>query len=165
MAFVEEVVRGGYSKIYEGHTVFLTGGTGCLGGCLLYKLALQLPTRKIYVLVRGSAQRALEKLQQTMPNHAQAIVSSGKVDFVVGDIRQANFGIDSFILQQLQEQVTLAIHTAAKIKLEGPVRDAVEINCLPALEMARIASQFRRLKLFVQLSTSYTNSHLPDGPV
>lgn len=165
IAFIEEVVRGGYGKIYEGHTVFLTGGTGCLGGCLLYKLALQLPTRRIYVLVRGSSQRALEKLQQTMPDHAQAIASSGKVDFVVGDIRQVNFGIDSSVLQQIQDQVTLVIHTAAKIKLEGPIRDAVEINCLPALEMARIASQFRRLKLLVQLSTSYTNSHLPDGPV
>ncbi|KAJ5871178.1 Male sterility NAD-binding [Penicillium soppii] len=161
----DEVLRGGYGKIFEWHTVFLTGGTGCLGGCLLYKLALQLPTSKIYVLIRGDSQRAIKKLEQTMPNHVQAILSTGKVKFVVGDIRSVNFGIESSILRQLQDQVTLAIHTAAKIKLEGPIRDAVEINCLPALEMARVASQFRRLKLLVQLSTSYVNSHLPDGPV
>lgn len=164
-AYVDEVLRGGYGKIFEGHTVFLTGGTGCLGGCLLYKLALQLPTRKIFVLVRGDSQRAIAKLERFMPNHAQAILSTGKVEFVVGDIRNVNFGIDSSVLEHLQEQVTLAIHAAAKIKLEGPIRDAVEINCLPALEMARIASQFRRLKLLIQLSTSYVNSHLPDGPV
>ena len=165
VSYINEVVRGGYGKIFEGHTVFLTGCTGCLGGCLLYKLALQLPTRKIFALVRGDSQRAIKKLGESMPNHTQAILSTGKVEFVVGDIRSVNFGIESTILQQLQDQVTLVIHTAAKIKLEGPIRDALDINCLPTLEMARIASQFQRLKLLVQLSTSYVNSHLPDGPV
>lgn len=100
-----------------------------------------------------------------MPNHAQAILSTKKVEFVVGDIKMVDFGIETTILRQLQDQVTLVIHTAAKIKLEGPIRDALESNCLPALEMARIASEFRRLKLLIQLSTSYVNSHLPDGPV
>ncbi|KAJ5961418.1 hypothetical protein N7501_006359 [Penicillium viridicatum] len=161
----EEVVRGGYGKIFEGHTVFLTGGTGCLGGCLLYKLALQLPTRKIFVLVRGNSQRAIEKLKESMPNHAQAILATKKVEFVIGDMKTVNFGIEPNVLGQLQDQVTLVIHAAAKIKLEGPIRDALESNCLPALEMARIASGFRRLKLLVQVSTSYVNSHLPDGPV
>ncbi|KAJ5779866.1 Male sterility NAD-binding [Penicillium paradoxum] len=163
--FADEVVRGGYGKLFEGHTVFLTGGTGCLGGCLLHKLALQLPTRKIFVLVRGDVQQAMRKLRQSMPNHVQAILATKKVEFVIGDMQSVQFGIGSTVLQQLQEQVTLVIHTAAKIKLEGPIRDALENNCLPALEMARMASGFRRLKLFIQLSTSYVNSHLPDGPV
>ncbi|CAG8900802.1 unnamed protein product [Penicillium egyptiacum] len=163
--YADEVVRGGYAKIFEGHTVFLTGGTGCLGGCLLYKLALQLPTRKIFVLIRGDSQRAIGKLRESMPNHAQAILATRKVDFVIGDMKAVNFGIEATILRQLQDEVTLVIHTAAKIKLEGPIRDALESNCLPALEMARIASEFRRLKLLVQISTSYVNSHLPDGPV
>ncbi|KAJ5503797.1 Male sterility NAD-binding [Penicillium fimorum] len=163
--YADEVMRGGYGKIFEGHTVFLTGGTGCLGGCLLYKLSLQLPTRKIFVLVRGNSQRAIEKLRKSMPNHAEAILATKKVEFVVGDMKLVNFGIETDVLGQLQDQVTLVIHTAAKIKLEGPIRDALESNCLPALEMARIASEFRRLKLLIQISTSYVNSHLPDGPV
>ncbi|KAJ5848724.1 hypothetical protein N7455_012681 [Penicillium solitum] len=171
ISFDREITRcrrsraGGYGKIFEGHTVFLTGGTGCLGGCLLYKLALQLPTRKIFVLVRGNSQRAIGKLKESMPNHAQAILTTKKVEFVIGDMKTVNFSIEPNILGQLQDQVTLVIHTAAKIKLEGPIRDALESNCLPALEMARIASGFRRLKLLVQISTSYVNSHLPDGPV
>jgi nucleoside-diphosphate-sugar epimerase len=163
--YADEVVRGGYAKIFEGHTVFLTGGTGCLGGCLLHKLALQLPTRKIFALVRGNSQQATRKLRESMPNHAQAILSTGKVEFVIGDMKTVNFGIEPAILRQLQDQVTLVIHAAAKIKLEGPIRDALESNCLPALEMARITSEFRRLKLFIQISTSYVNSHLPDGTV
>jgi hypothetical protein len=100
-----------------------------------------------------------------MPNHAQAILATNKVEFVIGDVKTVDFGIQPALLQKLQDQVTLVIHTAAKITLEGPIQDALESNCLPALEMARIASLFRRLKLLVQLSTSYANSHLPDGPV
>ncbi|KXG53310.1 Male sterility, NAD-binding [Penicillium griseofulvum] len=165
VSYADEIVRGGYGKIFEGHTVFLTGGTGCLGGCLLYKLALQLPTRKVFVLVRGNSQRAIGKLRKSMPNHTEAILATKKIEFVIGDIKSVNFGIETPVLRQLQDQVTLVIHAAAKIKLEGPIRDALESNCLPALEMARIASEFRRLKLFVQISTSYVNSHLPDGPV
>ena len=163
--YANEVVRGGYGKIFEGHTVFLTGGTGCLGGCLLYKLALQLPTSKIFVLVRGNSQQAIEKLRKSMPNHADAILATNKVEFVIGDMKSVNFGIETDFLGRLQDQVTLAIHAAARIKLESPIRDALESNCLPALEMARIASEFRRLKLLIQISTSYVNTHLPDGPV
>ncbi|KAJ5087080.1 hypothetical protein NUU61_008387 [Penicillium alfredii] len=161
----DETVRSGYAKLFEVHAVFLTGSTGCLGGCLLYKLALQLPTRKIFVLVRGSAQQATERWKKTMPDHAQAILASKKVEFVIGDIKKVDFGIEPAVMKRLQAQVTIAIHTAAKIALEASLHDAVDNNCLPALEMARIASRFRRLKLLIQISTAYANSFLPDGPV
>jgi thioester reductase-like protein len=42
-----------YVSFFKDHTVFLTGATGGLGGCLLYKLATELPTQKIYVLCRS----------------------------------------------------------------------------------------------------------------
>lgn len=161
----EQVLREGYSNIFEAHTVFLTGSTGSLGGCLLYKLALQLPTRKIYVLIRGTPEQAIEKWQQAMPNQTKAILASKKIEFVVGDIKSVDFGIEVAVMEQLRSQITLVIHTAAKISLESSLVDAFENNCLPALELARIASRFRRLKLLIQLSTAYCNSFLPDGPV
>lgn len=161
----EYILREGYNKVFEGHTVLLTGSTGSLGGCLLYKLALQLPTRKIFALIRGEPAQAIEKWTKSMPDQVQAILASGKVHYIVGDMRTADFGLKSEVLEELREQVTLVIHTAAKISLEASLVDAFENNCLPALEMARIASRFRRLKLLIQLSTAYANSFLPDGPV
>ncbi|CAI7614017.1 unnamed protein product [Penicillium manginii] len=161
----EYILREGYTKIFEAHTVLLTGSTGSLGGCLLYKLALQLPTRKIFALIRGEPAQAIEKWTKSMPDQVRAIVASGKLEFVVGDMRKADFGLKSEVLKDLREQVTLVIHTAAKISLEASLVDAFENNCLPALEMARIASRFRRLKLLIQISTAYANSFLPDGPV
>lgn len=161
----DEVVQRGYARLFESHTVFLSGSTGSLGGCLLYKLALQLPTRKIFALIRGNPQQAIQKWKQAMPDQTQAILASNKVEFVIGDIKSVNFGLDQAVLEQLQEQVTLVIHTAAKITLDASLRDAFENNCLPSLELARFASRFRRLKLLIQISTAYANSFLPDGPV
>lgn len=162
---VEQVLREGYARIFESHTVFLTGSTGSLGGCILHKLVRQLPTRKIYALIRGHPDQAIEKWKKAMPDHAQAIITSKKVEFVVGDMKSVDFGIKPEVLDQLRAQVTLVIHTAAKITLDATLHDAFEDNCLPSLELARIASRFRRLKLLIQLSTAYVSSFLPDGPV
>lgn len=160
-----EIKEKGYASSFENHTVFLTGSTGSLGGCILYKLALQLPTRKIFVLIRGSPDLAVEKWMKLMPEHTPAILSTNKIHFVVGDMKKPGFGIEATDLKLLREQVTLVIHTAAQISLDAGIRDAIEDNCLPSLELAGIASQFRRLKLFIQLSTAYANSFLPDGHV
>lgn len=162
---VDQVIREGYAKIFEAYTVFLTGSTGSLGGCLLYKLALQLPTRKIFALIRGKPEEAIAKLEKAMPNQIQAVLASNKVQFVLGDIKAVDFGIEPAVLDELRNQVTLIIHTAAKISLESSLQDAFENNCLPPLELARMASRFPRLKLLIQLSTAYCNSFLPDGPV
>ncbi|KAI9932499.1 hypothetical protein ASPWEDRAFT_166152 [Aspergillus wentii DTO 134E9] len=162
----EDIVkRKGYTTPFESHTVFLTGSTGSLGGCLLYKLILQLPTRKIFILIRGSPETAIKKWERGMPDQTQAILNSKKVHFLVGDITKPDFGMGAGDIQKLREEVTLVIHTAATIVLNASIRESIENNCLPSLELARLASQFRRLKLFVQLSTAYANSFLPDGHV
>ncbi|KAL3480866.1 male sterility protein-domain-containing protein [Aspergillus californicus] len=163
--YEDEVKRKGYASAFESHSVLLTGSTGSLGGCLLYKLALQLPTRKIFVLVRGSSERAMKKWKKTMPRQTQALLASNKINFVIGDITKPDLGVDAPSLKRLREEVTLVIHTAAVISLDADIVDAVGNNCLPALELARVASSFRKLKLFIQLSTAYANSFLPDGHI
>lgn len=160
-----EVRKKGYATFFQAHTVFLTGSTGSLGGCLLFKLTLQLPTRKIFVLVRKSSELAVKKWRKNMPTQTQALLASGKIHFVIGDITKPDLGMDIPSLKQLRDEVTLVIHTAAKISLDSNIMDALENNCFPALELARLASSFKRLKLFVQLSTAYANSFLPDGYV
>ncbi|KAL5344092.1 male sterility protein-domain-containing protein [Aspergillus crustosus] len=161
----DEVKKKGYAVAFKFQTVFLTGSTGSLGGCLLYKLVLQLPTRKIFVLVRQSPQVAVKKWRKIMPNQTQALLDSKKIHFVVGDITKPDLGIDPANLKRLSDEVTLVIHTAAKISLDSDIIDALENNCFPSLEVARLASSFRRLKLFIQLSTAYANSFLPDGHI
>ncbi|KAJ6507420.1 male sterility protein-domain-containing protein [Mycena vitilis] len=153
------------SAFFRRQTIFLTGGTGGLGGCLLFKLALAVDTAKIYALVRGSAARAEARWRKTMPVHIERILGTRKVHFVVGDMTMRNFGISAKVLHEVVASVTLVIHSAADTRLEAPLRRSVENNCIPALELARLAGSFKRLERFVHISTAFVNSFLPDGLV
>ena len=48
-------------EFYKEQVVFLTGATGGLGGCLLYKLSIVLDVQRLYVLIRGSESTALKR--------------------------------------------------------------------------------------------------------
>ena len=165
LARQDEITKRGYSHWFSSQTIFLTGSTGSLGGCLLYKLALQLPTRRIFVLIRDSPQRAVDKWMRAMPDQTPAILRTNKIHFVIGDISQPELGLSEPDLLMLREQATLVIHAAANIVLDADLRDSMRNNCLPCLELARTVARFRRVRLLVQISTAYVNSFLPDGHV
>ncbi|KAJ7183815.1 hypothetical protein C8R46DRAFT_1344519 [Mycena filopes] len=57
---LSSIMQNDPSKFFRAQTVLLTGGTGCLSGCLLFKLALKVEAKQIYVLVRGSEARAID---------------------------------------------------------------------------------------------------------
>lgn len=144
--------------------MFLTGATGGLGGCLLYKLALELPTKRIFVLCRSKT-KARASWAASMPLHINAIFNSGKIELVIGDITKESFGIAADQLAQIASQTNIVINSAADISLAAKLLSAIHKNCLPPLELARLACSFQNLHSFVQISTGYSNSHLPDGPV
>ncbi|KAJ7451346.1 male sterility protein-domain-containing protein [Mycena latifolia] len=153
------------SSFFRKQTVFLTGGTGGLGGCLLFKLAMKVDTHRIYVLVRGSASQAIARWSETMPNQIDDILGTNKIHLVVGDITERDFGIDPVVLGEMADSVTLVIHAAGNINLNNPLKETVCDNCLPALELAQLASRFDNLGGFVYISSAYANSFLPDGIV
>jgi hypothetical protein len=152
-------------EVFKRHTVFLTGSTGALGACLLYKLAVQLPTSKIYVLIRSSPDVALSKWRRLLQAKFESVIKSERIHFIRGDMTQPNFGIENSSMERLRREVTLIFNTAANITLNSEISEAIAENCLPALELARIASGFLVLGLFVQISTAYVNSFLPDGEI
>ena len=165
LARLDEITKRGYSNWFANQTIFLTGSTGSLGGCLLYKLAVQLPTGSIFLLVRDSPQRAVDKWMRAMPDQTRAILHTNKIHYVVGDISRPDLGLSESDLLTLRERVTLVIHAAANIVLDADLRDSMRNNCLPCLELARTVAHFRRMRLLVQISTAYVNSFLPDGHV
>ncbi|KAJ7261987.1 male sterility protein-domain-containing protein [Mycena rebaudengoi] len=134
---------------FQGQTVLLTGGTGCLGGCLLYKLVTELRTAGIYLLVRESPERARGQWRRTMPFQIDNILEKGNIQFVVGDMTMPNLGIESALLAEIAQRVTIVIHSAGNISLLDPLNFAVQANCLSALELARLASSFMHIVRFV----------------
>ncbi|KAJ7915754.1 male sterility protein-domain-containing protein [Mycena leptocephala] len=153
------------SAFFKKHTVLLTGGTGGLGACILFKLALQVDTDKIYVLVRGSIERAKSQWAASMSGHIDRILATGRVELLVGDVGEKHLGLDPGALAELAGSVTLVIHCAANISLMASLNDTIRDNCLPTLELAKLASGFKNLSRFVHVSTAYVNAFLPAGSV
>ncbi|KAK7022424.1 NAD-binding domain 4 protein [Favolaschia claudopus] len=153
------------SAFFRQQTVFLTGGTGYLGACLLYQLATKLDTRKIYLLVRGSPEQAISQWKKTIPTQIEAILATEKVQLVVGDVTEPNFGFHSATLDEMADTVTIIIHGAASLNWMSSLRETVHNNCLPVLHLAKIASIFKNLTRFIFISTIYASSHLPDRVV
>ena len=155
-------------EFYKEQVVFLTGATGGLGGCLLHKLSIVLDVQRLYVLIRGSEGRALERWKQTMPQQFRHItdrITVGNIVLVPGDMTVECFGISAETLRRIEEEVTIVIHAAANISFRAPLLKVVLDNCLPALQLGALAMKMTRLQHFVQVSSAYANSFLPDGPV
>ncbi|OAQ60185.1 male sterility protein [Pochonia chlamydosporia 170] len=152
-------------SFFSQQIIFLTGSTGHFGACLLYKLVLVLQVPRVYVLIRGTPGQAITSWVQQMPEHVPDLITSGKVLFVAGNLTQRNLGISEDNLATMSKVVTIIIHAAANISLKASLQDAVINNCLPSLELARLAASFNRLNSFVQVSSLFALSFLPDGPV
>jgi fatty acyl-CoA reductase len=153
---------------YKQQVAFLTGATGGLGGCLLYKLSIVLDVQRLYVLIRGSESTAMERWKHTMPQQYQYIedrIKARNIILVPGDMTKECFGITIETLCKIEEEVTIIIHAAANISFRAPLQKVVLDNCLPALRLAALATKMTRLRHFVQVSSAYANSFLPDGPV
>ncbi|KAK7049075.1 NAD-binding domain 4 protein [Favolaschia claudopus] len=152
---------------FREQTILLTGGTGVLGGCLLYKLTMKLDTRKIYAVVRGSTETAVSQWKETMPEHIEDMLATKKIELVIGDMTKHGFGIEDAILREMAGSVTVIIHAAANINWLStmPLKETTSNNCLPVLRLAEVAATFGKLAKFVFISTTYANSFLPDGIV
>ena len=136
-------------SFFSSQVVFLTGSTGHLGVCLLYKLVLVLYVAEVFVLICGSEQQTISAWAELMPDHASSLLRTRKIRFIAGDMIQPNLGICRSDLEEISRVVTLVIHAAADISLKAPLREAILKNCLPPLELALLASKFQDLKCFV----------------
>lgn len=150
---------------FRGQVVFLTGGTGNLGSCLLYKLAIQLPTAKIFVLVRGSVQRAIEAWEQSIPEQVEEIIATCKIQFFLGDMTQPNLGLSPENISRLQNETTVVINAAGDIALSRDLAETIPVNCTSHLTLASLLDSFTQLQRFLHISTTYVSSFLPNGVV
>ncbi|OJJ75221.1 hypothetical protein ASPBRDRAFT_73406 [Aspergillus brasiliensis CBS 101740] len=141
-----------HASWYQDQVVFLTGATGHLGGCMLYKLAVQLPT-KIYVLCRRSLEQAMNKWETSMPDQIEEIFDTGKVHCLIGDTTEPHMGLKKADRDRLQQEVTVVIHGAASISMMEELQKAVREHCSAMTNMIHLASQMTHLRAFVFISS------------
>ncbi|KAK8121485.1 hypothetical protein PG999_005605 [Apiospora kogelbergensis] len=150
---------------FANQTVFLTGSTGGLGGCVLYKLAVTLKAARIFVLVRHDAETVRRKWEASMGIKADDIFSNDRVVLLAGDCTKPRLGLSAKDYLAVQKSVSVIINASANIDFYDPLVKLVASNCLSALEIAALGAAMPNLRRFVHVSTAYANSFLDDGLV
>jgi len=140
--------------------LFLTGSSGFVGMELLARY-LERSDRTIYALIRGSDQdEAGERLRAA----AQTVVHDAhrfdhRLVAVRGDVTTPGLGIDPDLREQLAEEVTAVVHSAASVSFSLPLDEARAINVdgtRRVLELAELcAERGDGLARFSHVSTSY----------
>ncbi|XP_073360193.1 fatty acyl-CoA reductase 2, chloroplastic-like [Aegilops tauschii subsp. strangulata] len=76
---------------------------------------------------------------------------------VVGNFREANIGIAPEIAKEIAEEVDVIINSVANTTFDERYDVALDINTVGPFWIMSFTQRFRRLKIFLQVSTAYVN--------
>lgn len=151
---------------YEDSEIFVTGGSGVVGKALIEKLLRSCNVRRIYVLLRPrrqlTAEQRLVRLRQATVFHVLAREKPEALDKLVavpGDVSLPGMGIEPAIIERMRD-VSLVYHCAATVRFDEPLRVALRLNVGGTLEAIKFAEGLPRLRVFVHVSTFYSNPYL-----
>ncbi|CAB3382988.1 Hypothetical predicted protein [Cloeon dipterum] len=151
------------SEMYKGRSIFITGGSGFMGKVLVEKLLYSCPdVGKIYLLLRtkrGLSEDAritemmklpvFERIRNERPGAASKVVA------IPGDLSAEDLGISAENRALLQREVSIVFHSAATLKLEAPLKDAIVQNTAGTAKMIELAKGMKKLEAFIHLSTAF----------
>ncbi|XP_059478174.1 putative fatty acyl-CoA reductase CG5065 [Neocloeon triangulifer] len=149
--------------MYRGRSIFITGGSGFMGKVLVEKLLYSCPDlEKIYLLLRpkrGLSEEArivemmklpvFERIRNERPG------ATSKVVAIPGDLCAEGLGLSDEHRALLQREVSIVFHSAATLKLEAPLKDAIIQNTSGTAKMIELAKGMKKLEAFMHLSTAF----------
>ena len=117
------------SEFYAGKGILITGGTGFLGKCIVFRLLYDCPDLdRIYLLLRKKrqfsySQRVERYLSYDLFKYLKDSSLLSKIEFIEGDIQYEKLGIKPEVMTALQDKVHIILHSAADVRfmtgLEG----------------------------------------------
>ncbi|XP_076230862.1 putative fatty acyl-CoA reductase CG5065 [Calliopsis andreniformis] len=148
---------------YKGKTVFVTGGTGFMGKVLIEKLLYDCnDLNKIYILIRPKRGRSPEtrvdemfKLPMFQRIRNQKPHVMRKVIPLVGDVGMDKLGLTPEQQEILFNETDIVFHCAATLRLEGKLKDAIEMNTVGTQRVIDLCRKMTNLKSLVHLSTAF----------
>lgn len=78
---------------------------------------------------------------------------------IVGDAMEPLLGITTES-RKLLENVSIVFHCAATIRFDEPLHQALKLNVGGTLEALKIAESLKQLKVFMHVSTFFSNPYL-----
>ncbi|XP_052218054.1 fatty acyl-CoA reductase 1-like isoform X2 [Dreissena polymorpha] len=157
------------AEFYRDKNVFITGGTGFIGKVLIEKLLRSCPDiGKLFILVRPKRSQDIqqrmeelanspvyEKVKKEQPNFKDKFIP------INGDMCLPELGISQTDKDMLENETHIVFHSAATIRFDEPLRVAVEMNVLGVRKMVCLCKRFKKLEVFVHVSTAYANCDRP----
>lgn len=154
-------------EFFAGRDIFITGGTGFMGKILVEKLLFSCPdVGRIFLLIRSkknaSAQARIadlinlpvfDRLRSSNP----AVLA--KMIAVAGDVTELGLGLKAEDLQLMRE-VSVVFHSAASVRFDDPLHEAVLMNTRGTRELLKFSETLAKLKVVVHVSTTYCNPHV-----
>lgn len=92
-----------------------------------------------------------EKLLKTEPNALTKLIP------VFGDVQALGLGL-SDLDKKLMENVSVIFHSAASVRFDDPLKDAILMNTRGTREMLEFALGLKNLKVFLHVSTTFCNA-------
>ncbi|KAH8408809.1 hypothetical protein KR009_000564, partial [Drosophila setifemur] len=151
-------------SIYKIYILFTVPDSGFVGKALIEKLLRSCSSlSRIYVLMRPKKGQDIEKrLQQQWETKLYDRVrkeqpdSRSKLVAIAGDMEQLGLGISPEDLQRLRN-VNIVYHSAASVRFDDALRSAILMNTRGTHELIKLALEWRKLKVFAHVSTTYSN--------
>ncbi|KAJ9052064.1 hypothetical protein DSO57_1037920 [Entomophthora muscae] len=121
-------------------------------------------------------QSAQERLCQVLNNklfdilrnkvgHKEFNKIANRVVAIEGDIAMPGLGVSEADARLLHTTLNLAIHSAATVNFNMPIKDALQINTLGTMELLKLCAGGAHFQGFVHVSTAYVNANLEQGNV
>lgn len=94
---------------------------------------------------------------QHLPKHDPNFLD--RIEIVTGDLSQTRMGIQSdAIINELKENVEIVIHAAADVRFNEPLYNLIWCNLVGTRDLLELAKQMHKLKVFVYMSTAFSNT-------
>lgn len=151
-------------QFFADRDVFITGGTGFMGKVLIEKLLRSCPdVHRIFILIRtkkhSPASERIEELKK-LPIFDRLRIEKpqnlAKMIAIEGDVCQIGLGL-SAASRAAMAKVSLIFHSAASVRFDDPLHQAVLMNTRGTREIMLFAESLDHLKVVVHVSTTYCN--------
>lgn len=152
---------------YRKKNIFVTGATGFVGKCLVEKLIRDCPDiGDVYIMIRSKKNTDFEQRKKAYVNHvvfsrltSERPSALDKIKIVKGDLNEVDFGIGEQDRREICDRVSVVFHVAADVRFDKELWESYDVNVTGTKHALDFASCFKRLEVFVHVSTTYSQTH------
>ncbi|KAM7524622.1 hypothetical protein LguiA_014524 [Lonicera macranthoides] len=161
----------GIVNFIRGKSFLITGATGFLAKVLIEKILRTVPdVGTIFLLIKAkNKEAAMARLENEIINAELFKILQKKYgksyqDFmlsklvpVVGNVCESNLGIEEDMAKIIAKDVDIIVNSAANTTFDERYDVSLDINTGGPSRLISFAKKFRKLNLFLQVSTAYVN--------